>query len=86
MSYIDNITYIEQSEMEKKGYTPSHLLNYLDFSFDVNMGDLFDSSDFKHVWFGYSLHHRSAIFEKSSQFGRIKGGSNYNTIYIQVDF
>lgn len=86
MSYIDNITYIEQSEMEEKGYTPSHLLNYLDFSFDVNMGDLFDSSDFKHVWFGYSLHHRSAIFEKSSQFGRIKGGSNYNTIYIQVDF
>ncbi|WP_367988826.1 MipA/OmpV family protein [Vibrio sp. NTOU-M3] len=86
MSYVDNITYIEQTEMDEKGYTPSNLLNYLDFSFDVNAGDLFNNSDFKHVWFGYSLHHRSAIFEKSSQYGRIKGGSNYNTIYVQFDF
>ncbi|HAS6325404.1 MipA/OmpV family protein [Vibrio vulnificus] len=86
MSYIDNITYIEQSEMDRKGYTPSHLLNYLDFSFDVNVGDLVGKNDWKNVWFGYSLHHRSAIFEKASQFGRIKGGSNYNTIYVQFDF
>ncbi|POB72183.1 MltA-interacting MipA family protein, partial [Vibrio vulnificus] len=86
MSYIDNITYIEKSEMERKGYTPSHLLNYLDFSFDVNVGDLVGKNDWKNVWFGYSLHHRSAIFEKASQFGRIKGGSNYNTVYLQFDF
>ncbi len=86
LSYIDRITYIEASEMERKGYTPSHLLNYLDFSLDVNVGDLFYQSDWQHVWFGYSLHHRSAIFEKASQFGRIKGGSNYNTLYLQFDF
>lgn len=86
MSYIDNITYIEQSEMDEKGYTPSHLLNYLDFSFDVNAGELFGQSEWKNVWFGYSLHHRSAIFENASQFGRIKGGSNYNTVYLQFDF
>lgn len=42
MSYIDNITYIEGTEMEEKGYTPSNLLNYLDFSLDVNVGDLFN--------------------------------------------
>ncbi len=35
------------------------------------------------LWFGYSLHHRSSIFETSSAFGRIKGGSNYNTLYLQ---
>ncbi|MGF1910920.1 MipA/OmpV family protein [Vibrio kasasachensis] len=86
ISYIDNITYIEGSEMARKGYTPSNLLNYLDFSFDVNVGELMSQSDWKNVWVGYSLHHRSAIFEKASQFGRIKGGSNYNTIYIQFDF
>ncbi|HAS62351.1 MAG TPA: MltA-interacting MipA family protein [Vibrio sp.] len=86
ISYIDNITYIEGSEMERKGYTPSNLLNYLDFSFDLNVGDLINQSDWKNVWVGYSLHHRSAIFEKASQFGRIKGGSNYNTVYIQFDF
>ncbi|MDF5089150.1 MipA/OmpV family protein, partial [Vibrio parahaemolyticus] len=38
------------------------------------------------MWVGYSLHHRSAIFESASQFGRIKGGSNYNTIYFQFEF
>lgn len=86
MSYIDNVTYIEDIEMEEKGYTPSNLLNYLDFSFDVNVGDLFNQKAWSNMWVGYSLHHRSAIFEKASQFGRIKGGSNYNTIYLQYDF
>ncbi|MEZ8194706.1 MipA/OmpV family protein [Vibrio cortegadensis] len=86
LSYIDSITYIEQTEMDEKGYTASHLLNYLDFSFDINVGDAVNQSDLENVWFGYSLHHRSAIFENASQFGRIKGGSNYNTIYIQYEF
>lgn len=86
ISYIDSLTYIENEEMKSKGYTPSNYLNYLDFSFDVNVGDLFNSRDFDKVWVGYSLHHRSAIFEKASQYGRIKGGSNYNTIYLQIDF
>ncbi|WP_428454362.1 MipA/OmpV family protein [Photobacterium kasasachensis] len=85
LSYVDNITYIEQSEMDRKGYEPSNLLNYLDFSFDVNLGDLFNHKPLDGVWLGYSLHHRSAIFESASQFGRIKGGSNYNTIYLQFD-
>ncbi|EGU29564.1 hypothetical protein VII00023_09139 [Vibrio ichthyoenteri ATCC 700023] len=86
LSYVDNITYIEQSEMDRKGYTPSHLLNYLDFSLDVNLGELVNKPAWNDVWLGYSLHHRSAIFENASQFGRIKGGSNYNTIYLQFDF
>ncbi|GEM74517.1 MltA-interacting MipA family protein [Vibrio sagamiensis NBRC 104589] len=86
VSYIDSITYIEATELKEKSYTPSHLLNYLDFSIDVNIGDLFQQKQWNDIWVGYSLHHRSAIFEKASQFGRIKGGSNYNTMYIQFDF
>lgn len=86
LSYVDSITHIEQKEMDEKGYKASNLLNYLDFSFDVNVGDLIQKKDLDNLWFGYSLHHRSAIFESASQFGRIKGGSNYNTIYLQYDF
>ncbi|USD42298.1 MipA/OmpV family protein [Vibrio sp. SCSIO 43135] len=86
LSYIDKVTYIEATEMEEKNKVPSNLLNYLDFSFDVNVGDLFNQNDLNNMWVGYSLHHRSAIFEKASQYGRIKGGSNYNTIYVQFDF
>ncbi|WGW01664.1 MipA/OmpV family protein [Vibrio sp. YMD68] len=86
LSYIDNVTYLEGKEMVEKDKVPSNLLNYLDFSFDVNVGDLFNQTDLNNMWVGYSLHHRSAIFEKSSQYGRIKGGSNYNTVYVQFDF
>lgn len=86
LSYSSQITYIERKEMEDKGYRPSKLLNYLDFSVDVNVGDLFNSRSAKRLWFGYSIHHRSGIFESNSQFGRIKGGSNYNTLYLQWHF
>ncbi|SHI04855.1 MipA/OmpV family protein [Ferrimonas marina] len=86
LSYVKDITYIEQIEMDRKGYRPSNLMNYLDVSLDANLGDLFGTSKLDNLWLGYSLHHRSAIFETSSQFGRIKGGSNYNTITLQWHF
>lgn len=86
ISYVNNITWIEGSEMAEKGYRPSHLMNYLDFSLDLNLGELFSSASLRPLWLGYGLHHRSAMFEASSEFGRIKGGSNYNTIYLQWQF
>ncbi|WP_220743413.1 MipA/OmpV family protein [Shewanella colwelliana] len=86
LSYVSSLTHIEGSEIEEKGYKPSKLLNYLDFSLDVNMGDLFNSHNMRNMWLGYAIHHRSGIFETSSAFGRIKGGSNYQTIYLQWHF
>lgn len=86
LSYVSDITYIEATEMEEKGYRPSELMNYIDISFDINLGDIFKTNALNETWLGYSLHHRSSIFEKSSQFGRIKGGSNYNTVYVQFNF
>jgi len=82
ISYIDEVTYIEQTEMDEKGYRASNLLNYLDFSLDLHLGDIFGEK-LDDLWVGYSIHHRSAIFESSSRFGRIKGGSNYNSVYLQ---
>jgi MipA family protein len=86
LSYVNDITWIESSEMAEKGYRPSHLMNYLDFSVDTNLGDLFGNGALRHLWLGYGLHHRSAMFEAASMFGRIKGGSNYNTLYLQWQF
>ena len=86
LSYASDVTYIEASEMERKGYRPSELMNYIDFTVDINVGDIFNVTALNETWLGYSIHHRSAIFESASQFGRIKGGSNYNTVYIQFDF
>lgn len=86
ISYVSDIPFVEQSEMERKGYEPSNLMNYLDFSIDIDLGDLFGSKALKNWFLGYSIHHRSAIFESASQFGRISGGSNFNTIYLQYHF
>jgi len=85
VSYINELTYIEESEMIEKEYTPSKLLNYLGFSVDVSLGDIFGKT-MKGFWLGYDIHHRSAIFESASQFGRIKGGSNYTTLYLQYHY
>ncbi len=86
LSYVSDVTYIERIEMEEKGYRPSELMNSIDFTLDINLGDVFNVNALKETWLGYSIHHRSSIFEKASQFGRIKGGSNYNSVYLQFDF
>ncbi len=84
-SWIDEVTYIERVDMEEKGYRPSQWMNYIDLSLDLNVGDLFGVESWEGLWFGASVHHRSSIFESASQFGRIKGGSNYPSIYLQWD-
>ncbi|UFS62357.1 MipA/OmpV family protein [Sulfurimonas sp. HSL-3221] len=86
LSYITRTTYIERSINAKDGYDhTSHLLQYLDFSFDFELCRLFGSG-WKALWFGYALHHRSGVFESAHQYGQIKGGSNYNTFYLQLHF
>lgn len=86
LSYSSQISYNERTDLVSKGYRPSKLLNYLDFTADINIGDLFNKPSWCNTWLGYSIHHRSGIFGTGSQFGRIKGGSNYVTFYLQHHF
>ena len=84
ISYITSITYIESADMDP-GVESSKLLQHLGFSIDVNLGDMFgERAD--DLWLGYDIHHRSAVFEEASEYGRFKGGSNYNTVYLQYHF
>lgn len=83
LSYITQVTYIEGYYLERAGYRPSQLLNYLDISLDVSLGKMLRVKWLEELWMGWSLHHRSGIFSTSSAFGRIRGGSNYNTVYLQ---
>lgn len=89
-SYVTDIPYIEETEITAKGYEPSPLMNYLDFSLDVNAGDLFGwigaRETLSSFWAGIGLHHRSAIYETAQQYGRIKGGSNVQTFYLQYEY
>ncbi len=86
LSYVNRIPFVEKTEMERKGYQPSNLLNYLDFTLDFNLGDIFGGDQLKRLWLGYGIHHRSAIYGTAQQFGRISGGSNFQTAYLQWDF
>ncbi|VAX27457.1 hypothetical protein MNBD_IGNAVI01-1590, partial [hydrothermal vent metagenome] len=81
-SYVNKVPYMEANSLVEKEYKPSNLMNYLDFSIDLNIGDIFGSKPIKQWWIGYYIHHRSSIFESAQQFGRISGGSNYHTIYL----
>jgi len=86
LSYIIRTTYIERYINTKDGYDhTSHLMQNLDISFDFELNRLFGSG-WKNLWFGYALHHRSGVFESAHQYGQIKGGSNYNMLYIQQHF
>ena len=86
ISYLTDIPYVEGSKMRRYGYQACRLMNYLDVSFDINVGETFGFDKLTNVYFGYAIHHRSGIFEASSQFGRTGAGSNYNTLYLQVNF
>ena len=83
LSYSTHITYIEQQEMDRNNYVPSRYMAYLDVSADLNLGDLFRAESMHEWWLGVGIQHRSGIYETSSAFGRIKGGSNYISTYLQ---
>jgi outer membrane protein len=85
LSYINETTWIEHTDVIEDGNAKdSNLLNYLDFSVGVNLGDLFFTKSMEKAWFGFNIHHRSGIFSNSAQFGRVTGGSNYPSLYLQL--
>lgn len=83
ISYIDSFTYYEAGSLAADDQTPSRLLNYVDLSVDLNLGDIFKTKAIEDLWIGYGIHHRSGIGGSSPTFGNISGGSNYNTLYLQ---
>jgi len=86
MSYIRDVSNLEQREMDYKGYRASNFMNYLDFTLDADLGPLLFKDSGRTLFLGIGVHHRSSIFETSSSFGRIKGGSNYPSVYLQYSW
>ena len=64
----------------------SKLLNYLDPTIDVNVGDIFRSESWKKTYFGLGISHRSGIFASSRLLGSVNGGSNYIYAYLESGF
>lgn len=83
ISYADSLTYYESTELAEKGTDESRLLNYIDLTLDLNLGDVFKSDTLDQLWLGYGIHHRSGMYGNSSAFGDVSGGTNFSSIYLQ---
>jgi len=83
ISYAERVPYYETNKKDASNKGTSHLLNYLDFSIDANLGDIFRAQRLKPCFFGFSVHHRSGIFGSADLYGPVEGGSNVNTLYVE---
>ncbi|MDF1878255.1 hypothetical protein JHD46_01230 [Sulfurimonas sp. SAG-AH-194-C20] len=84
-SYTSDILRVEQFEADTTtdGKT-SQFLNYLDITVDFDFGRLIRYAPLHDTYIGVALKHRSGVFGLVN--GVTKGGSNYNSIYLEKNF
>lgn len=83
VSYAQKVPFVEQRDQTARGRNSSKLLNYLDPSIDVSVGDLFGVRTLRETYFGFGVSHRSGIFATSQLLGNVDGGSNYIYSYLE---
>lgn len=83
VSLAQRVPYIEAVSQSASGKPASRLLNYLDPTIDVSLGDLIGSRGLKDTYIGFGVSHRSGIFGSSRLLGNVNGGSNYIYTYIE---
>jgi len=86
LSYADRIPALEEQKASDRNRRTSRLLNYLEFSLDVSVGDVFRSKRLESMFFGFAVHHRSGVFASSDLFENTYGGSNVNMLYFEWEF
>lgn len=84
VSYTSAVLATEILEATSEGDSNSKFLNYLDVSLDVDIGKIFFPQEFKELYIGWALKHRSGIFGLINNVKR--GGSNYNCVYLEKKF
>lgn len=84
LSYATRVPYVEARDQANRGRDTSKLLNYLDPSVDINVGDILRKKSLKETWFGLAVSHRSGVFGSAELLGNTNGGSNYIYTYIET--
>jgi outer membrane protein len=82
-SLAQRVPLAEVRDQARRGRSTNRLLNYLDPSFDVSVGDIVGNRRLKDTFVGVGVSHRSGIFGSSQLLGNINGGSNYLYGYIE---
>ncbi len=83
LAYANRIPMPEQLDQARRGRSTSKLLNYLDASADVSLGDIIGKPTWKETYLGVGVSHRSGIFGASQLLGNVNGGSNYLYGYLE---
>jgi outer membrane protein len=83
ISYAHGTSMLERRDAERDGKKVSRLLNYLDPTIDVSVGDLVGAHSLRKVFAGIGVSHRSGIFGTSQLLGNVNGGSNYIYGYLE---
>ncbi|MEP6589348.1 MAG: MipA/OmpV family protein [Polaromonas sp.] len=86
VSLAQRAPYIEASSQALDGKPTSRMLQYLDPTLDVSVGDLLGSRALKDTFVGFGVSHRSGIFGSSRLLGNVNGGSNYLYTYVESAF
>ena len=84
VSYTDNILNVEKYEADSEHDNNSNFLNYLDFNVDFDFGRLIRYKPLHDTYIGWAIKHRSGIYGLINNVKR--GGSNYNTLYLEKKF
>ena len=84
LSTAQRVPYTEV--ISQKDKTTSKLLNYMDPTIDVSVGDLIGSRRLKDTYFGFGVSHRSGVFGASRLLSSVSGGSNYIYTYLETAF
>ncbi len=84
VSVAQRVPRIEQQDQERRGRETSKLLNYLDPSIDISVGDVIGVKKWSETYVGVGVSHRSGIFGASQILGNINGGSNYLYAYLEM--
>jgi outer membrane protein len=84
VSLAQRVPLVEAQDQARRGRDTSKLLNYLDPSIDVSVGDLIGSRALSETYVGLGVSHRSGIFGASQILGNINGGSNYFYAYLDM--
>lgn len=83
-SFAQRVPLTEERDQARRGRATSKLLNYLDPTIDVSVGDLVGSRRLHDTMLGVGISHRSGIFGTSQLLGNINGGSNYLYAYLET--
>jgi len=86
LSYVEQIPTMEARDQAKGGNGTFKLLNYLDPTIDVSLGDIVRSKSLKETYAGLGVSHRSGMFGWSRQLGWVDGGSNYIYMFVETSF